>query len=301
MKIGVVGLGKMGQQIVKKLVDGGHKVVAFDVNKAAVEACKEYGAVGVVSREDLVEQLGPKPIVWMMIPAEFVDAEVDTLLKLLPKGSMLIDGGNSRYTQTIERAKRARKKGMSYVDVGTSGGVHGMTHGFSLMVGGSSVSFTVLEPALKTLAAPKGGYAYMGQSGRGHYVKMVHNGIEYAIMQAYAEGYDLLKYGEFKDIKLAEVARVWQQGSIIESNLNGLIQEIFEEMHHFEYVSGYVAATGEGQWTYETAQKYSVPMPALREALQVRAASQNGYDTFATKLLALMRNKFGGHDVRKKK
>ena len=297
MRVGFVGLGKMGKQIVQKLIADKHEVIVFDVNPQAVADSAALGATPASSREDMVLQLGNHPIVWLMIPSDFVQAEVEAFLAILPTGSTLVDGGNSHFKATIERGDRAHQKNISYVDVGTSGGVMGLSNGFCFMVGGKQSSYTHLAPVFKTLVQPHGASAYMGQCGSGHYVKMIHNGIEYALMQAYAEGYDLLKYGHIKGLDLRAISDVWQGGSIIASSLNRLIGEALHENPELEGIDGYVADSGEGRWTYQTAEEANVPMPALREALQVRQASQNGYHTFATRLLAAMRNKFGGHAI----
>lgn len=299
MRVGFVGLGKMGRQIVEKFLHDEHEVVVYDVNTDAIHECEAFGAEAAYSREELVSKLGPNPIVWLMIPSDYVGTDVEAYSHLLPEGGILVDGGNSHYQQSIERAAMCAEKEVTYIDVGTSGGVMGLENGFSLMVGGDKPTFHHLEPFFKTLVHPHGGYAHMGTSGSGHYVKMIHNGIEYAIMQAYAEGYDLLKYGKIQGLDLKDIAAVWQRGSIIKSSLNGLIQEILEENEELDGIDGYVADSGEGRWTYETAQEANVPMPALREAIEVRRASQNGYSTFATRLLAAMRNKFGGHAINK--
>lgn len=299
MRVGFVGLGKMGRQIVQKLLQDGHEVVVFDTNQEAVQECKNQGAHSSEDRADLVKKLGKNPIVWLMIPADYVHSETVAYSELLPAGGILIDGGNSHFQGSIDRAKLCAEKQISFVDVGTSGGILGLTEGFSMMIGGEKNTFETLEPLFVTLAAPNSRYAYMGQSGSGHFVKMVHNGIEYAIMQSYAEGYDLLKYGGMLNLDLVKIAEVWQGGSIIQSSLNDLIQKILTENPELDGISGYVADSGEGKWTYEVAELSNVPMPALRVALEVRKASQNGYSTFATKLLAAMRNKFGGHAINK--
>ncbi len=299
MKVGFVGLGKMGNQIVNKLLRAGHSVVVFDVNQSAIDECVAMGAEGASSRENLVELLGEKPIVWLMIPADYVHGEVEAYKDILPRGSILIDGGNSHFQGSIERAHLCKEKDIEYVDVGTSGGILGLTQGFSLMVGGERATFNVIEPLIASLAQPSARYAYIGESGSGHYVKMVHNGIEYALMQSYAEGYDLLKYGPVQNLDLASISDVWQGGSIVQSTLNELIGEILAETPELDGIDGYVAASGEGEWTYQAAAQANVPMPALREALAMRQASQGGYNTFATKLLAAMRNKFGGHAINK--
>ncbi len=299
MKIGFVGLGKMGQQIVDKLLQAGHETYVYDVNTEAVESAVQRGAQRANSREDLVSQLGVDPVVWLMIPADFVDAEIEAYTHLLPRGATLIDGGNSDFRLSRERAKACEANGIAFLDVGTSGGILGAEQGFCMMVGGHKPTYDKLVPVFDALASPKARYAYMGPSGAGHYVKMIHNGVEYALMQSYAEGYDLLKYGEYEGLDLATIAHVWQGGSIIQSSLNDLVGDILDEDPEMANVDGYVADSGEGRWTYEVAEKADVPMPALREALAVRVASQNGYHTFATKLLASMRNKFGGHAINK--
>lgn len=297
MKIGFVGLGKMGQQIVDKLLSAGHETYVFDVNAEAIHTMAERGAHATTSREDLVAQLGENPIVWLMIPADFVTNEIEAYTALLPAGATLIDGGNSDFRLSRERANACAERGISFVDVGTSGGILGAEQGFCMMVGGDRAVYDKLIPVFDALASPHARYAYMGPSGAGHYVKMIHNGIEYSLMQAYAEGYDLLKYGAVEGLDLATIAHVWQGGSIIESNLNSLVADILAEAPEMTGVDGYVADSGEGRWTYEVAEQANVPMPALREALAVRVASQNGHHTFATKLLASMRNKFGGHAI----
>jgi len=299
MKMGFVGLGKMGNQIVTKLLADQHEVVVYDVNDAAVVALEKEGAQAATSRENLVAKLGDQPVLWLMIPSQFVGAEVDAYLSILPQGSILIDGGNTNYHDTIERGARANDKGIEYIDVGTSGGIHGLANGFSLMVGGNEASVQTLSPVLDTLVKPSGRWIHAGATGSGHYVKMIHNGIEYALMQAYAEGYDLLKNGEIKGLDLAAIANVWQGGSIIKSDLNGLAAELLGENPELDGIDGFVAASGEGRWTYETAEAAHIDMPALREALAVRDASAAGTYSFATKLLAGLRNKFGGHAINK--
>ncbi|MBP6038220.1 MAG: NADP-dependent phosphogluconate dehydrogenase [Candidatus Saccharimonas sp.] len=297
MKIGFVGLGKMGNQIVAKLLRDTHEVVVYDVDTVAVAACQKLGASPASSREDLVDQLGDTPIIWLMIPAQYVGPEVNAYAGLLPAGSVLIDGGNSNFHETMRRGKELMARSIAYVDVGTSGGIMGLENGFCMMVGGDNDTIARLSPILNTMAAPFGKWIHAGELASGHYVKMIHNGIEYALMQSYAEGYDLIKYGEMPGINLAAVADVWQHGSIIESKLNQLIAELLHENPELEGIDGYVADSGEGRWTYEAAEASQVQMPALREALAVRKASQEGHYIYATKLLAGLRNKFGGHAI----
>ncbi len=299
MKIGLVGLGKMGNQIVAKLLANNHEVVVYDINAEAIAACVALGAQAATSREDLVAQLGERPVLWLMIPAQFVEAEATAYMAVLPEGGILIDGGNSNFHETIARGQKAAERDIHYIDVGTSGGIHGLANGFSLMVGGDEASVQAVAPIFDVMIQPHGQWIRAGETGSGHYVKMIHNGIEYALMQAYAEGYDLLKNGEIKGLDLAAIAGVWQGGSIIESNLNGLALEMLQENPELDGIEGYVPASGEGQWTYEAAVASGVDMPALREALAVRAASQQGKYSYATKMLAGLRNKFGGHAINK--
>jgi 6-phosphogluconate dehydrogenase len=299
MRIGFVGLGKMGHQIVVKLIRSGHDLVVFDVNQEAINSAVAVGATSAISREDLVLQLGESPIVWLMIPSDYISAEIESFSKILPAGATLIDGGNTNYERTMQHAELLRQKGVELVDIGTSGGVMGLDNGFSLMVGGSESTYERISPALDALVQPNGAHAYMGPAGYGHFVKMVHNGIEYGTMQALAEGYHLLKEGPLPNIPLPRVSSVWQKGSIIESTLNKLVGEIMRQDSNLTGVNGYVADSGEGQWTLETAQKANIDMPALRDALLVRRASQQGQVSYATQLLAALRNKFGGHAINK--
>lgn len=299
MKIGFVGLGKMGHQIVVKLIEAGHELVVFDVSEEALKSAVEAGATSADNREDLVAKLGEKPIVWLMIPSQFTTQEVQHFSELLPPHSVLIDGGNTNYQETLQHSELLQQKDIELVDIGTSGGVLGLKNGFSLMVGGEKTTYLRIAPALDALVQPNGAHAYMGPTGYGHYVKMVHNGIEYGVMQALAEGYQLLKDGPMPNIPLENVSEVWQKGSIIESTLNRLIEEIMQENPNLDGVDGYVADSGEGQWTLEAAEQAKINMPALKNALMVRRASQSGDTSYATQLLAALRNKFGGHAINK--
>jgi 6-phosphogluconate dehydrogenase len=299
MKIGFVGLGKMGSQIVKKLLVAGNEIVVFDVNSDAITQLVEQGAIAATSREDMVAQLGENPIVWLMIPADYTQQEIEAFAAILPAGSTLIDGGNTNYNQTISHAQLLNEKGSDFVDIGTSGGIMGLTNGFCLMVGGPRPRYEQISSLLDVLVVPNGAHAYMGPSGYGHYVKMVHNGIEYGVMQALAEGYHLLKSGPLHDIPIQDAAEVWQHGSIVESTLNRLMSEILHENANLDGIDGYVADSGEGRWTLEAANASSVKMPVLEDAIAVRVASQNGEVSYATQLLAALRNKFGGHAINK--
>lgn len=299
MKIGFIGLGKMGHQIVIKLLQAGHELIVFDVNQDAMKSAVDAGATRAKDRQDLISHLGDSPFIWLMIPSKFTASEIETLGDLLPKGATIIDGGNTSYEQTIKQAEMLQQKGIELVDIGTSGGILGLRNGFSLMVGGTKSNYEHLTPALDALVRPNGAHAYMGPTGYGHYVKMIHNGIEYGVMEALAEGYRLLHEGPLPNIPLANVASVWQKGSIIESTLNELIYEILRDDPSLKGVDGYVADSGEGLWTLQTAKKAGIAMPAEKDALLVRRASQRGQVTYATKLLAALRNKFGGHAINK--
>lgn len=301
MKLGFIGLGKMGSQMVQQLTQAGHEVVATDHNPEAIDQAATNGAVPAANRDELVKKIGENPVVWLMIPAKFVDDEIDALLKLLPRDSIIVDGGNSDFRDTKARNERCKQAGVKLVDVGTSGGVLGIKQGFSMMAGSDDeAAFRSIEPIVKVMAA-ENGYQYFGPSGAGHYVKMIHNGIEYGIMEAYAEGYLLLKEGkDYPGLDLGGIAKVWQHGSIIASELNGLTQQILEKNPELEGASGYVAESGEGRWTLEVGKAQGIKMPAIQAALDDRLASERGEVNFGTKLLAEMRNAFGGHPLNKK-
>lgn len=297
MKLGFMGLGKMGQPMVGRLLQAGHEVVVRDMQPEAVKAVVERGAVAAADVTDMLGQLDPA-IIWLMIPADFVDSQLDELLQQVKEGSIIIDGGNSNFNLTLERATRAAAKGVKYVDAGTSGGVLGGDQGYCLMVGGDNDAIATLMPLFEALACP-GGFLHVGPPGSGHYVKMVHNGIEYGAMQALAEGYHLLKEGQFNGLNLAAIGELWQHGSINESLLNRLTAKALKENPEMDGISGYVASSGEGDWAAKTAQDKGIPVPALEAALAVRTASQAGEVNFGTKVLAAQRNQFGGHAVNK--
>lgn len=298
MKVVVSGLGKMGMQIVQKLSEGGHEVIAHNRSAEKVEEAKKFGATPAQTIEEAVELCAGKPaIVWVMVPAGVVDIVVDNWLSLLPKGSILVDGGNSDFRGDAMRAERVQAKGVELLDIGTSGGVHGYKRGFCMMVGGSEAAYKKVSPLLDTLAAPSGTHNYFGKNGAGHYVKMVHNAIEYGMMQSLAEGYRILKEGPIEGIDLAKAGHTWQHSSVIASWLNELSAEALEESPELEGIPGVVAESGEARWTLETAQSIGISLPAIQAAFDVRVASQSGEVDFSTKLLAAMRNKFGGHDL----
>lgn len=302
MKIAIHGLGRMGMQIAQKLAESPeHTVIAHNRSKDKIDHAVEFGAVSAYEKEDVLEAFGDDPVaLWIMLPAAIVDEEVDAWLQILPKDSLIIDGGNSDYRLTQKLNDKLQAAGMRFADVGVSGGVWGYQNGFCMMAGSDSeAAFTEVEPALKTLAAPEGAYHYFGPSGSGHFVKMTHNAIEYGIMESLVEGYRILKEGPYKDLDLAAAGDVWQHHSVITSWLNELARDALRENPTLEGIDGFVAENGEARWTLETARDMDIPMPSIQASFDVRLASQTGETSFATKLLAAIRNKFGGHALNK--
>jgi len=298
MKIAISGLGRMGGQIARKLHEAGHEVIAHNRSSGPVDEAAAYGATAAYTKQAVVEHFGAEPVVlWIMVPANVIEDELKSWLEILPEDSVMVDGGNSDYRGDTTRAELVAAAGSTLVDIGTSGGVWGIKNGFSMMVGGNEVAYTLLQPALDTLAAPRGGHEFFGPSGSGHYVKMVHNAIEYGMMESLAEGYRMLKEGPYKEIDLAKAGDIWQQSSVVTSWLNDLTREALHENPELTGIDGVVAESGEARWTLETADALGIPLPAIQTSFDVRVASQNGEVNFATKLLAAMRNKFGGHDI----
>jgi len=299
MHIGMIGLGKMGANMSRRLMDDGHTVVGFDLDEAAVQELKDDGADGATTLDALVDRLDPPRVCWMMVPAgDAVDATLDDLLPQLDDDDILVDGGNSNYKDTLRRAGRADEHGVHYVDVGTSGGVWGLKEGYSMMVGGPDEAVDHLRPALETLApGPDKGWGHMGEVGSGHFVKMVHNGIEYGVMQAYAEGFDILHAKEEFDLDLKEVAETWRFGSVIRSWLLDLTARALDQDQDLPDIAPWVDDSGEGRWTVKEAIDLDVPAPVITDALISRLDSRVE-DSYTHKLLAAMRNQFGGHDVK---
>lgn len=298
MKIGVVGLGRMGEAIAYRLYKAGYAVIAYDMSIDARNMVASYGVAVVDTIEALAQQVN---IVWVMVPSGSVTTHViQTLCALLPEHSILIDGGNSCFKDSIRHAQDALKKNISFLDCGTSGGVHGKEVGFCLMVGGDRAAYDKVYHFLQAIAAPKG-CAYIGRSGTGHYVKMVHNGIEYALMQAYAEGFHVIKEGTFKqdNLNLADIADVWRHGSVIRSFLLDLSYAIFEKDQLLNSISGEVAQTGMGLWTQQEAEQNNIAVPVISESLRVRNWSCKTGGNYGTKIVALLRNQFGGHTFKK--
>jgi len=298
MNIAISGLGRMGGQIARKLHEDGHHVIAHNRSAGPVDEAAAYGATPAYEKQAVVELFNGEPVVlWIMVPANVIEGELKSWLPVLPEGSVIVDGGNSDYRGDTARAELVAAAGSTLVDIGTSGGVWGIKNGFSMMVGGNEVSYELLRPALDTLAAPRGGHEFFGPSGTGHYVKMVHNAIEYGMMESLAEGYRMLKEGPYKEIDLAKAGDIWQQSSVVTSWLNDLTREALHENPELDGIDGIVAESGEARWTLETADEFGIPLPAIQTSLDVRVASQNGEVNFATKLLAAMRNRFGGHNI----
>lgn len=298
MKIIISGLGRMGGQIAEKLLADGHEVVAHNRSPEPVNDLAKKGAVAAYSIDEAVAAFNGEPImVWLMVPANVIDTVLDDWLAKVPKASVFIDGGNSDYRGDAARAEKVQSAGCELLDIGTSGGVHGLRRGFCMMVGGDKSAYDTLVPVLDTLAQPSGSHDYFGANGAGHYVKMVHNAIEYGMMQSLAEGYRILKEGPIKNVNLAKAGEVWQHSSVITSWLNELCAAALKESPDLEEIPGVVAESGEARWTLETAKDLGIPLPAIQAAFDVRLASQQGETDFSTKLLAAMRNKFGGHDL----
>jgi 6-phosphogluconate dehydrogenase len=305
MQIGFVGLGKMGGNMVARIErDSDHEVVAFDFDDKAVAAAVKRGAVGAKSLADLVKKLEPPRQVWIMVPAgDATQQTVDKLAKLLDRDDMIIDGGNSKWTDDKARAAELKKQGIHYVDVGTSGGVWGLDVGYCMMVGGPNKAVKRLSPILDVLAPPANeehgpGWGHQGPTGSGHYVKMVHNGIEYGLMQAYAEGFDIFDKCEY-DLDKAKIAHLWMQGSVVRSWLCGLAARAFEaDGNDLAGITGYTADSGEGRWTIEDATRLDVPTPVITSSLYARFYSRGNGD-FTHRVLAALRNQFGGHAVQK--
>jgi 6-phosphogluconate dehydrogenase len=296
MKLGMVGLGRMGGNMTARLQRSGHEVVAFDPSADAVAKATETGASGASSLSDLVGQLEAPRVVWLMVPAgEITDSTVRVLSELLSDGDVIVDGGNSHYKDSIARANTVAAKGIRFLDCGTSGGVWGLANGYCLMVGGDADAVAVVEPAFRALA-PGDGYAHVGRSGAGHFTKMVHNGIEYGLLAAYGEGFEILAASDF-DLDLLEISGIWRYGSVVRSWLLELLHDAMEKDPALEKIRGYVDDSGEGRWTIEAAMEENVPAPITSIALFNRFASRQE-ESFSAKVIAALRNEFGGHAVK---
>ncbi len=319
MQLGMIGLGRMGGNMVRRLLRGGHHCVVFDLNTENVRALEREGATGAASYEDLVAKLAAPRVVWVMVPAgEITERTVQAIAQLLQPGDTIIDGGNSYFKDDVRRAQELKRRQIHYVDVGTSGGVWGVDRGYCLMIGGPSPAVSRLEPIFRTLAPGRGsaastpgratettadaGYLHCGPEGAGHFVKMVHNGIEYGLMQAYAEGFDIFRNASSSSLPpehrytldLAEIAEVWRRGSVVGSWLLDLTASALAEDPSLSHYTGFVQDSGEGRWTVMAAVEEAVPADVLSASLYARFRSRQDH-TFAEKVLSAMRHKFGGH------
>lgn len=298
MKLGFIGLGRMGSGMVQRLLRGNHEIVVWDPGIQAVEALSKVGATGAADVQEMVAALPAPRVVWLMVPSGApVDQNIDVLIPLLRKGDIIVDGGNSNYQESIARANRLKEHGLHFLDVGTSGGIWGLENGFCMMAGGEPEAFKAVEPVIKTLA-PEGGYLHVGASGSGHFTKMVHNGIEYGMLQAYAEGFEVIERSEF-DVDLAKLSGVWNHGSVVRSWILELAERAFSQDPHFDRLEAIVDDTGEGRWTLLDAIARSIPTPVIAMSLMARYYSRDK-DSFGLKFVAALRNQFGGHALHTK-
>lgn len=298
MKLAMIGLGKMGGNMTERLMKNGHEVVVFD---RSPEAISKYGGLGAKPAKDIgdmLSQLTSPKIVWIMVPAgKPVDDTIAAVSAGMKTGDIIIDGGNSNFHDSLRRAADLQARGIEFIDSGTSGGIWGLANGYCLMIGASPTAFAVCEPIFKSLA-PENGYAHVGPPGAGHYVKMIHNGIEYGLLQAYAEGYEILHASRDFKLDLHQIAQVWNHGSVVRSWINELAERAFEKDAQLSALKGYVEDSGEGRWTVQEAIDLDVPAPAITLALLARLRSRQA-DSFSGKVIAALRNEFGGHAVKK--
>ena len=299
MKIGMVGLGRMGMNMARRILDHGHEVAAFNRTPEKTNKLAGHGARACFSLEELVQALEPPRVIWMMLPAgEVVDQHLEIILELVQPGDVVIDGGNTYYKDDIRRSEAAADKNVFYLDAGTSGGVWGLEVGYCLMVGGAREAFDLVEPILAALA-PEDGYLHCGPTGAGHFVKMVHNGIEYGMMQAYAEGFGILEDSPYaQNLDYAKLSHLWNQGSVIRSWLLELAELAFAQSPRLEDLQGYVQDSGEGRWTVLQAVETATSAPVLTLSLMERFRSRQE-NTFPNRVLAALRQQFGGHAVKK--
>jgi 6-phosphogluconate dehydrogenase len=297
MKLAMIGLGRMGGNMTRRLLRDGHQVVAWDRSAGAVTELAGEGAEAAKDLADLVSRLTPPRLVWLMVPSGApVDQTIEQLLPGLARGDIIIDGGNSNFHDTIRRGAALQGRGIELVDAGTSGGIWGLELGYCLMVGGSKAAVGRAEPVFRTLAQ-EGGFAHVGPTGAGHYVKMVHNGIEYGLLQAYAEGYEILHQSKDFDLDLHQIAALWNHGSVVRSWLNELAERAFADSTDLTDIRGYVEDSGEGRWTVQEAIDLSVPAPVITLSLLMRFSSRQD-ESFSAKVIAALRNQFGGHAVK---
>ena len=298
MQLAMIGLGRMGGNMVKRLLQGGHEVVVHDRSAEAVKALIA-DVKGAKDLADVARQLAPRRIVWVMVPAgTAVETTIQELVPHLARGDIVIDGGNSNFRDSLRRAQALEKYGIEFMDVGTSGGIHGLAHGYCLMIGASPSAFQHCEPIFRTLAQ-RDGYAHVGPPGAGHYVKMVHNGIEYGMLQAYAEGYEILHASTDFTLDLGQIAKLWNHGSVVRSWLNELAERALSRDDQLASIRGYVDDSGEGRWTVEEAMRLDVPAPVITLSLLARFRSRQE-DSFGARVIAALRKEFGGHAVQTK-
>jgi len=298
MQLAMIGLGRMGGNMVRRLMGGGHQLVVYDRSPEAVQEHAAKGAKAARDLGDVCAQLQAPRVVWVMVPAGApTQATIDDLAGRLSKGDVIIDGGNSNFHDTMRRGEALRAKGIDFVDAGTSGGIWGLEVGYCMMVGGPDDAVRRCEPIFKTLAPPDG-YAHVGPTGAGHFVKMIHNGIEYGMLQAYAEGYEILHASKDFKLDLHGIAALWNQGSVVRSWMNELAERAFAADAELADIRGYVEDSGEGRWTVQEAIELSVPAPVITLALQMRFRSRQ-QDSFAAKVVAALRKEFGGHATKK--
>ena len=298
MQIGMIGLGRMGMNMSRRWLKGGHEVIAYNRSQGKVKILEQEGGTGSESIADQIEKLTKPRILWIMLPAAMVDEHIDKVAPMMADGDLIVDGGNTNYKDDIRRAEDLSARGIRYMDAGVSGGVWGLQNGYCTMVGGERSDFERIEPLLKTLS-PKDGYLYCGPAGAGHFVKMVHNGIEYAMMQSYGEGYEILKASPYAgELDLGKISHLWNQGSVIRSWLLELLESAFEKDPNLESIKGDGEESGEGRWTVEQAIESGVPATAIAHSLFARFRSREK-DSFSDKVLAALRNEFGGHEVKK--
>ncbi|WP_341201291.1 phosphogluconate dehydrogenase (NAD(+)-dependent, decarboxylating) [Planomicrobium okeanokoites] len=298
MKLAMIGVGKMGYNLALNMMDNGHQVVAHDANSEQVDKIAADGAIGAYSLEEVVQQLEKPRVLMMLVPhGEITENVIATLKPLLDEGDIIIDGGNSNYKESVRLGESLKEKGIHFMDCGTSGGVSGAREGICTMIGGDPEAFKIIEPVIKSVSV-ENGYFYTGELGSGHFLKMIHNGIEYGMMQAMAEGFDILEKSDY-EYDLEGVAKVWNNGSVIRSWLMELVESAFSKDPKLEEIRGVMNSSGEGKWTVETALDLQVPAPVITMSLLMRYRSQED-DTFTGKVVAALRNEFGGHAVVKK-
>ena len=297
MQLAMIGLGRMGGSMVRRLAQGGHELIVYDQSAGAIKSHSGKGVTAAKDLADVARRLTPRRIVWLMLPAGApVESTIEQLVPQLARGDILIEGGNSNFQDSLRRAAALQAKGIDFVDAGVSGGIRGLESGYCLMIGASEAAFKQCEPLFRTLAAPDG-YAHVGPPGAGHYVKMVHNGIEYGLLQAYAEGYEIFHASKDFRLNLGQIATLWNHGSVVRSWLNELAERALSRDGQLAGIRGYVEDSGEGRWTVEEAMRLNVPAPVITLSLLARLRSRQE-ESFGAKLIAALRKEFGGHGVK---